>query len=50
MFMEVHHEMEVWLEEMSETVSRLSPVSNDSENVKSQLANTKVQLASLLPN
>lgn len=42
MFMEVQHEVEVWLEEISETISRLSPVSEDSEKAKAQLANTKV--------
>lgn len=42
MFMEVQREIEVWLEEMSETISRLSPVSEDSEKAKAQLANTKV--------
>ena len=43
MFMEIHHEVEVWLEKMDETISRLSPVSEDSEKAKAQLANTKVQ-------
>lgn len=42
MFMKIHHEVEVWLEQMSDEISRLSPVSEDSEKAKSQLANTKV--------
>lgn len=42
MFMEVQRELEVWLEEMSETISRLSPVSEDGEKAKAQLTNTKV--------
>lgn len=50
MFMEVHHEVEVWLEQMSESVSRLSPVSEDSEKAKSQLANTKVWNVQLFPS
>ena len=40
--MEIQREVEVWIEEMSETISRLSPVSEDSEKAKAQLANTKV--------
>ena len=43
MFMEIHHEVEVWLEKLDETISRLSPVSEDSEKAKAQLANTRVQ-------
>lgn len=40
--MKIQHEVEVWIEEMSETISRLSPVSEDSEKAKAQLANAKV--------
>ena len=47
MFMEIHHEVEVWLEEMSERISRFSPVSEDSEKAKSQLTNTKVEKGKL---
>lgn len=43
MFMKIQHEVEVWIEEMSETISRLSPVSEDSEKAKAQLANAKVR-------
>ena len=50
MFMEIHHEVEVWLEPMSENISRLSPVSEDSEKAKSQLANTKVWKIQLFPS
>jgi len=42
MFMKIQHEVEVWNEEMSETISRLSPVSEDSEKAKAELANAKV--------
>lgn len=42
MFMEVQREVDLWLQEISETISRLSPVSEDSETAKTQLANTKV--------
>lgn len=42
MFMKIQHEVEVWIQEMSETISRLSPVSEDSEKAKAQLANAKV--------
>ena len=42
MFMEIQREVEVWIEEMSETISRLSPVNEDSEKAKAQLANAKV--------
>ena len=42
MFMKIQHEVEVWIEEMSETISRLSPVSEDGEKAKAQLANAKV--------
>ena len=43
MFMEIHREVEVWIEEMSETISRLSPVNEDGEKAKAQLANAKVE-------
>ena len=42
MFMKIQHEVEVWIEEMSETIRRLSAVSEDSEKAKGQLANAKV--------
>ena len=42
-FMEVQREIEQWLEGVSETISGLSPVSEDSDKAKAQLANTKVR-------
>lgn len=41
LFMEVHREIEKWLEGMSETISGLLPISEDSDEAKAQLANTK---------
>lgn len=41
-FMKLQHDIEVWLEEKAEKISRLSPVSEDSEKAKSQLAIAKV--------
>lgn len=41
-FMKLQHDVEVWLEEKAEKISRLSPVSEDSEKAKSQLAIAKV--------
>lgn len=43
LFMKIQHEVEIWIEEMSETISRLSPVSEDGEKAKVQLANAKVR-------
>lgn len=40
--MKLQHDIEVWLEEKAEKISRLSPVSEDSEKAKSQLAIAKV--------
>lgn len=45
--MEVHREIEKWLEGMSETISGLLPISEDSDEAKAQLANTKVTLSGL---
>lgn len=47
LFMEVHREIEKWLEGMSETISGLLPISEDSDEAKAQLANTKVTLSGL---
>ena len=41
-FMKLQDDVEVWLEEKAEKIGRLSPVSEDSEKAKSQLANAKV--------
>lgn len=47
LFMEVHREIEKWLEGMSETIGGLLPISEDSDEAKAQLANTKVTLSGL---
>lgn len=42
-FMETSHELDVWLKDISDKISRFSPVSEDSDKAKSQLAITKVE-------